>query len=84
MNREILKKYPYVYPRHSSTIENMPVKAFGKIVIVSMMVAEYIVANNCFWVFDALNIVTPDTSPAGVIRDDNGVIIGTKGLIAYC
>ena len=49
-------------------------------IIVSMPVGQEITAGRIQW---KGNVFGPDLSPTGVIRDENGRILGTKRLIRY-
>lgn len=48
--------------------------------IFSAVVCEYAMVNRCY---RDCAIFSPDTGPDGVIRNENGQIIGTKQLIFY-
>ncbi len=49
-------------------------------VIVSMLVAQYIVEHG---MMDGVKVYVPDTGPAAVVRDDKGAIKGTTRLCRY-
>ena len=49
-------------------------------IIVSLLVAQQLCENKTW----PCAIYVPDTSPDGVVRDDNGQIVGTKRLVKYC
>ena len=49
-------------------------------VLVSMPVAQYMKTQKKY---KHLNVYCPDTGPAGVVRDLNGKILGTKRLVQY-
>ncbi len=48
-------------------------------IIVSMPVGQFLQQARC-----ERHVYGPDTSPAGAIRDDQGRIVGTRGLVQYC
>ncbi len=50
-------------------------------IIVSMDVAHRLCETRQW---SAGKVLVPDTSPDGVVRDDNGQIVGTKRLVKYC
>ncbi len=50
-------------------------------VLVSMPVGEFLARHPATY---SGPVYGPDTSPAGVIRDDKGQIKGTKRLVCYC
>jgi len=56
-----------------------PPEMQGKIVIVPQLMAP--VANILIDEYGARAVVSPDTSPTGVIRDEQGRIRGVKGFI---
>ena len=51
-----------------------------KPIVVSAMVGEYLAANPAKW---AGAVYSPDTSPASVVRDGAGQIVGVKRLMIY-
>jgi len=55
-----------------SDVENMPAPKPNTIFIVSSFVAQALTYRP--------DVVSPDTSPSSVIRDENGLIIGVKQL----
>jgi len=54
----------------------------GASIVVSTVVAEWLVAHPEA-APQVREIYVPDTGPQGVVRDDKGVIIGTRRLIKY-
>ena len=52
----------------------------GESIIVSMVVAEYMVAQN---MHHRYQIYVPDSSPKGAVRDDMGMIKGVRQLVRY-
>ena len=52
-----------------------------RVIIVSSLVGEYLAKHQ--EIFPGVTVVTPDTSPGFVIRDNDGQITGTKRLIGY-
>ena len=52
----------------------------GESIIVSMVVAEYMVAQN---MHQKYQIYVPDSSPKGAVRDEMGVIKGVRQLVKY-
>ena len=73
---------PVYTPQHFSGIvpENNPTTSTTNIgVIVSMPVAEWL-ADSCAW---QTQVYVADTGPDGAIRNEDGIIIGTKRLNRY-
>jgi len=68
-----------VEPPIYTHMEGAP-KDTTKAILVSMPVGQEIAAGRINW--DAY-VFGPDSSPDGAVRDDNGNIVGTKGLIQY-
>lgn len=58
-------------------------KLDGCTIVVSAIVAEYLMKNkDKYW--NLCNyVMVPDTNPRNVVRNDEGQIIGVKGLIYY-
>jgi hypothetical protein len=58
-------------------------KYIGETIVVSSMVAEYLMKNKeKYWGLCKF-VMVPDTNPKNVVRNREGQIIGVKGLIYY-
>jgi len=66
-----------VYQHGFGAVENMPEPVSDTIYLVSMVVGQALAGSG------RTDIYGPDTSPAGAVRDAEGRIIGTRGLVAY-
>ena len=51
--------------------------------IVSTMVADYLMKNKEKYKYSCHKVLVPDTNPGSVVRDEDGKILGVKGLICY-
>jgi len=65
-----------VYRNEFSEVEGLPKPKRGVIYIVSSLVQQALKLRG----IKRKDIVSPDTSPEGVVRDKNGRILGTKGF----
>jgi len=65
-----------VYRNEFSEVEGLPFPKRGVIYIVSILVQQALKLRG----IKRKDVVSPDTSPEGVVRDKNGKIVGTKGF----
>ena len=65
-----------VYRNEFSEVEGLPKPKRGVIYIVSSLVQQALKLRG----IKRKDVVSPDTSPEGVVRDKNGRILGTKGF----
>jgi len=65
-----------VYRNEFSEVEGLPFPKRGVVYIVSILVQQALKLRG----IKRKDIVSPDTSPEGVVRDKNGRILGTKGF----
>jgi hypothetical protein len=56
---------------------------YGYSIIVSSMVAEFLIKNKSNYKYLCNHVLVPDTNPQNVIRDDKGIILGVTGFIDY-
>lgn len=73
-------EFPVISAPTFKEVEGLPTQETNRPIdiIVSMLVAEKLKTTG--W---NGRVYVPDTGPKGVVRDENGTIIGTKNLIQY-
>lgn len=68
-------------PQQATGITGLPADASRtKAIVVSAMVGEYLAANSGVW---PGAVYAPDSSPASVVRDQKGQIVGVRRFVLY-
>jgi len=52
-------------------------------IVVSMMVAEYLISHKEEFSDLKVHVLVPDSDPKNVVRDTKGAMIGVKGFVSY-
>ena len=64
-------------------VDNFPKHWNTRDIVTSTMVAEYIMKNRKKYANICRYVLTPDTDPRNVVRDETGKIKGVKGFVYY-